>query len=112
MSTPYSGDQEVTVGREEDHVLFNQFAAHYDAPAYVRRARRVEQEFEQLLARGRARRDEYLRMVRVRLALLRALAGTWDTLRPWLVDDAQLVTLERLHVHLEPRLGHRVDATS
>src|SRR5579864_8062368 len=70
-----SGDDVPILGRGDDLRLFQTFEAQYDAPAYVRRARQVEDAWEQVLQRCRARRDGWLFMVRIRLGLLRGLAG-------------------------------------
>src|SRR5206468_8357600 len=72
-------------------------AAQYDAPAYVRRARGVETAYEDLLARCRRQRKEWLFGVRLHLGALRAGAGDWAALRPILADDRQVTALERLH---------------
>jgi hypothetical protein len=76
----------------------------FDAPAYVRRARNVEQALQHLIARAMAVREEWLGMARLRLGVLRALAGEWSVLRPWLADDEQLRVLESLHEQLSPKL--------
>jgi hypothetical protein len=72
-------------------------AAQYDAPAYIRRARGVEVAFEDLLARCRRQRTEWLFGVRLHLGALRAGASSWDVLRPLLADGGQVAALERLH---------------
>jgi hypothetical protein len=92
--------------------FFQRVLGYYDAPAYVRRARQMEEGYEQLLARCRRQRDEWLVMVRIRLALLRALAGDWAVLTPLLADDAQLDLLRAMEAELKPSLRHRVEATS
>jgi hypothetical protein len=75
-----------------------QVAAQYDAPAYIRRARAVEDAYEDLLERGRRQRTEWLAGVRLHLGSLRAATGEWPPLRPLLADDEQLNILRRLHV--------------
>jgi hypothetical protein len=92
--------------------LVQQFVAQYDAPAYVRRARQVQDAFDQLVHRCRRRRDEWLPMVRIRLGVLEGLAGEWDRFRPWLSDDDQVEVLRQLHADLEPRLRLPVERTS
>jgi hypothetical protein len=92
--------------------LFQRVLGYYDAPAYVRRARQMEEGYEQLLARCRRQRDEWLVMVRIRLALLRALAGDWTALQPLLADEGQLAVLRGMDAELKPSLRHRVDATT
>lgn len=99
-------------GPDEVARMVNQFVAHYDAPAYVRRARGVQDALDGLLARCHRQRDEWLPMVRTRLAVLRALAGDWQQLRPWLADDEQITTLECLVTTLRPRLRGQMEPTS
>jgi len=111
MSDPVSADDQTPFSRDDAHEIFKQFTSHYDAPAYVRRARRVEDAFEHLLARCRAQRDEWLQLVRIRLGMLHMLAGDWRVLRPWMANDDQVELLERLHRDLAPQPRLRVEAT-
>jgi hypothetical protein len=97
---------------DDGNRFFQRVLGYYDAPAYVRRARQMEESYEQLLAGCRKQRDDWLVMVRIRLALLRALAGDWTVLSPLVADDAQLDLLRTMEAELQPRLRHRVDATS
>jgi hypothetical protein len=97
-------DELVILGRDDDRHSVKRFLAHYDAPAYVRRARQLEQAFESLLSRCRQQREEALRMVRMRLRALRALAGDWNAFRPWLKDEQQISILRDLPTLLEPQL--------
>lgn len=105
-------DEQGPFGRDEAHEIFKQFASQYDAPAYVRRARQVEDAYTQLLARCRATRDDWLKLVRVRLGLLRMQAVDWKTLAVHLADASEVDVLERLHDELQPRLRLRVAATT
>ncbi len=91
---------------------FKQFLTQYDAPAYIRRARAVQGALEDLLACCRRQRTEWLKMVRLRLGLLRALAGDWHNLRPLLADDDQLDILRRLHDELNPQLRTHIDPSA
>jgi hypothetical protein len=103
-------DEVPIVGRESEawkHVL-----SQYGGPAYMRRARQVQDAFDQLVARCRQKREEMLAMTRVRLAMLHALAGTWERLLPWLADDGQLDLLQNLHADLAPKLRQMLAATS
>lgn len=100
------------IGRGDEHHLLKTFEAQYDAPAYVRRARAMEDAWEQLLHRCRRRRDEWLFMVRVRLGLLRGLAGGWEALLPLLADEDEVAVLCRLEEELRPRLRSPVEVTS
>jgi hypothetical protein len=89
---------------DRESAEFQQLIAANDGPAYVRRARRVHDAFEQLVHQGRKQRDEWLRMVRLSLGMLHALAGSWDAVRPCVHDDDALDLLRRLHDDLQPRL--------
>jgi hypothetical protein len=97
-------DEVPILSREDGSHTVKQFMAQYDAPAYVRRARRVDAEWEYLLARGRRQRDEWLPLVRVRLATLRSLAGDWGRLLPLLADAEHVESLRKLHDELRPEL--------
>jgi hypothetical protein len=110
-TTGVSVDDLPILGRNE-HKIFNQIIGQYDAPAYIRRARQVQDSHDLLIARCRKQREEWLPLVRTRLATLRALATDWWKLRPWLADEEQVQTLERLHADLEPRLRLPVTPTS
>jgi hypothetical protein len=90
--------------RDDGRQAFNEVLAQYDGPAYLRRARRVQAAYDQLLDLCRRQREEWLVMVRVRLATLRALAGRWDVLAPHLADERQLRDLEELWTQLDPHL--------
>jgi hypothetical protein len=90
-------DEIPILGRDEDRHSLQRFLAHYDVPAYVRRARQVEDAFDQLLRSCQRRREELLTVVRRRMSALRAVIGGWDALRPWLKDENQLRILQDLH---------------
>jgi hypothetical protein len=95
-------DEIPTLGRGDGRE-FQELIAAYDAPAYVRRARGLEEAFVQLLIRCRGRREALLGMVRVQLGVLRGLAGDWAALRPLLADDEQVDLLRRLDEELRPQ---------
>lgn len=65
----------------EPDQLFKQVAAHYDAPAFARRARRVEEALDELVERCRTQRATWLEAVRARLATASALGNVGDDLR-------------------------------
>jgi hypothetical protein len=88
----------------EDRHLFQLVIGLYDAPAFIRRARRVEDAERMLGEHLAAKRSEKLEFVRLRIGQLRALAGTWEALRPLLADDASLDHLRVLHEALQPVL--------
>ena len=96
-------DEVPLVGREEND-LFKRFISQYDGPAYVRRARRVEDAFRALVDHCEEKRRTMLEIARVRLGMLRALAGDWDTLSGVVMDAPDLKVLRRLEAALEPAL--------
>jgi hypothetical protein len=61
--------------------LFKQVAAHYDAPAFARRARRVEVAHAELVERCRTQRAAWLEVVRARLARVADFGIVADELR-------------------------------
>jgi hypothetical protein len=98
-------------GREDDGNLVKQLLSRYDSPAYVRRARRVQEVIDQLVDRCRQQRDKWLTMVRIRLGMLRALSNEWQGVRPWLAGEEQLLVLHRLQAELKPQLRIPVRST-
>jgi hypothetical protein len=78
--------------------------ALHGAPAFARRAQQVQEALDDLLARCRRQRDEWLALVRIRLGTLRALAGDWDALRPLLPGEEQMILLQELEAELRPVL--------
>jgi hypothetical protein len=103
-------DNVPNAGRDERRI-FHQILSQYDAPAYIRRARQVQDGYDALIGRCRRQREEWLSLVRIRLGTLRALAGDWDRLRPLLADERQVHQLVRLHEDLEPELRLPVSPT-
>jgi hypothetical protein len=95
---------ESVLGAEGERKAFQQIVAQHGAPAFARRAQQVQEALHLVLDRCRHRRDELLKMTRLLLGTLRALAGDWDALRPWLADEEQLGMLQGLHVELRPQL--------
>lgn len=99
-------------GVEDSKNAFKTFQSFYGPPAYVRRARETEAAFDELVCRCRKQRDAWLPMVRLRLGMLKGLAGDWAALRPCLADEEQVRSLERMHVALDPQLRTPVVPTS
>lgn len=99
-------------GRDDEKRIFNDVLAMQGAPAYVRRAQQVESALADLLDVCQRQRDEWLKMVRIRLGLLRMLAGDWQALRPHLADDDQPRVLANLYDVLAPELRYRTEATT
>jgi hypothetical protein len=104
-------DSALPLGHPES-VELGQLLSQYDAPAFVRRERRVREAFERLLDRCRRQRDEWLHMVRIRIGALYGLAGDWRSLAPLLADEQQLYLLRQLHATSEPELRAPVASTS
>ncbi len=104
-------DSALPLGRP-DNVELGQLLSHHDAPAFVRRDRRVREAFERLRDRCQRQRDEWLDMTRTRIGMLHALAGDWGLLAPLLADEEQLHVVRQLHVTLEPELRVPVASTS
>ncbi|HEY1859777.1 MAG TPA: hypothetical protein VGG61_05465 [Gemmataceae bacterium] len=98
------------LGRSENPEL-QQLLSQYDGPAYIRRARRVQDAFDQLFARCRAQREEWLEMVRIRLGTLFALAGDWTLVGSLLEDASQLDALRQWHAEMRPELRAPIKPT-
>jgi hypothetical protein len=94
----------IALGADSEQRQLNELASLFDAPAYIRRARGVEEALEQLLCRCRSQRETWLLMPRLHLGQLHDLAGQWATLLPLLADEQQLALLERLWSELSPKL--------
>lgn len=83
----------------------------FDAPAFVRRAREVEDAWTGLLESCRRERKRLLEMPRMRLARFFALAQpACDTL-PSLCTDDELTYLRELHQEWKPQLRGAVKPT-
>jgi hypothetical protein len=102
----------VPIPSREDRALYQQVLAQHGGPAYLRRAHQVEDVLQQLLARSRQQRSEWLQIVRINLGTLLALAGDWSVLRSLLADDDQLQLLQALHAELQPELRCPPEPTS
>src|SRR5262245_52453275 len=96
---------------DSENLVRQQLMGLDGAPAFIRRARHVQDSLEGVLRRCREQREEWLDMVRMRLGTLAALAGDWTRLRRWLEDDDQVDLLCRLHDELRPRLRVPVEET-
>jgi len=96
-------DMPIVAGSDVDQ-LFNRVLGRYDVPAYIRRAQQVQDAFDQLVARCRQQRDEWLTLTRIRLGQLHGLAGSWERLRPLLAGEGQIQLLRQLYAALAPRL--------
>jgi hypothetical protein len=95
-----------------DNLELQQLLSHYGGPAYVRRGRRVQEAFDQLLARCQSQREEWLELVRIRLGTLYALAGDWTLIGSLLDNTGQLDALRQMHEELQPELRAPVEPTT
>jgi hypothetical protein len=99
-----SGLEEIPIlARSDNDRVVRRVLGHYDAPAFIRRARRVQEALDSLLVSCRQQREQWLRMPRLHLGVLKGLASDWHRLRPWLIDDDQLVLLGELETELTLR---------
>jgi hypothetical protein len=96
-------------GHSEEDRLAQYLVARYDAPAYVRRARRVEESLEQLVAQCQRKREEWLKPVRSSLDQLCSQVPGWALLRSWLSDDHQVGVLLLLQESVGSRKAFRPD---
>lgn len=92
------------LGADDEQKRFSSLLSRLDAPAYQRRGRAVQDALAALHARCAQQREELLKMPRLRLGRLAALAGAWERLAPWLSDDRERQQLKRLHEELAPKL--------
>jgi hypothetical protein len=108
-----SGLEEIPIlARSDNDRVVRRVLGHYDAPAFIRRARRVQEALDSLLVSCRQQREQWLRMPRLHLGVLKGLASDWHRLRPWLIDDDQLVLLRDLETELAPQLRLKIEPTS
>lgn len=95
----------------DPELLVKRIMSMYDAPAFVRRARRVQEVQDALLHRCRKQLDALSGMARLRVGMLRAMVGNWRWLVPSIVGDDQIAVFEELETRLQPRPSS-VDATA
>ena len=84
--------------------MSRELLARYGGPAFMRRAKRVEQAVRSFLDACRQQRDDWLMMVRIHLGTLKGLAGDWRRLEPLLADADQVAILQQLEADLRPAL--------
>src|SRR5262249_20209435 len=68
----------------------------YGAPAFARRARNVQEAWDQLVAACRRRREECRKPVRACVRDLLELTHNWSAVRVWLEDDGPIAVLAEL----------------
>jgi hypothetical protein len=89
---------------DEEQKVICEMIGRFDAPAFIRRAKRVEESYQQLLTNLAQRRSELLALVGLRLGQLRVLTGNWSALPAWVRDPAERGALVDLHDALQPAL--------
>ena len=97
---------------DEDQKRFASLISCFDAPASIRRGRAVEAAVEMVHAQCQRQRDEWLRIPRLHLGQLQALAGTWDRVAPFLVVPQDTERLREVHDELAPKLRFGLAATN
>src|SRR5258707_14054763 len=78
--------------------------AGFDAPAFLRRARRVEEAWNNVLETCRHKRAHLLEMPRLRLARFFKLTASWSPIPDDICLPADLSYLEELHRQWKPQL--------
>lgn len=77
--------------------------AAFDDPAFIRRHRRVEWQWQRLLQSCQSRRERLLEVPRLRLAQLNARSGELNRLSPWLSKET-IYELQLLLTAWQPQL--------
>lgn len=96
--------------RDDEQRVICEMIGRFDAPAFIRRAKRVEESYRALLARLESERSDKLKMVCLTLGQLHALAGAWPALVPLLTAE-DIARLIALHNRLQPRLRMPLEPT-
>lgn len=99
-------------GVNDDDRLMREVVGFFDAPSFIRRAKRVEESYRQLVEGLARKRREQLEMVRLRLGQLRALAGDWAALQRWVPQPDDRARLQALHDERQPRLRLPLEPTT
>ncbi len=105
-------DDILILARNDDNRIVKQFQTQFDVPAFVRRAQRVQEALDRVVAGCRRQRHQWLTMPRIRLGVLKGLAGEWERLSSWLADGDQVKVLHDLDKELAPQLRSRIEPTS
>jgi hypothetical protein len=90
-------------GTDDERRIVQRVLGHFDAPAFVRRVRRLEDSERILREHLAQKRAEWLAMT-LRVGQLLALAGDWDRVRPHLASAESLDGIRMLHDALQPEL--------
>jgi len=90
---------------------FFDLSLQFDDPAFLRRARGVEQDWEDLVRSLERKQMELLEIAILRLGILAALIGNdWRCLKV-ITDTDAVKRLAKWHEHWAPQLGSAVTAT-
>lgn len=93
---------------DEELLTFQRFMLAFDTPAYLRRARQVEAEWEHLLALCARERERQLSLPRLRLAQLIVGTRAVDHAERLPVHEADRCRLIELYHHWQPKLRTRI----
>ena len=104
-------EEQITFSNDATDRAFQQVMASFDAPAYIRRARRMHAALDALIGDCRRRRAEMLLMAGVHLGTLHGMAGSWEALRPWLAGTEQIDALQLLWDEMQPALEVPIQST-
>lgn len=96
---------------DEESRIVQQVMGQFDAPAFVRRARGVEEALQRLHERCRRQRTEWLEIPRLRLAIFHALIADWSRAGDYLADSSDVMSLQSLFNDWQPRLRASVAPT-
>jgi hypothetical protein len=101
-------DEVPVLGNHREQRVFHELLALHGPPAYIRRAQAVQGAWDQVVEKCRRQRDQWLSMARMRLGVLRALAGEWSALTSLLSAEDQLAVLAQLENELRPSVRQPV----
>jgi hypothetical protein len=97
-------NESMSIGSNDERRLFQHFIAQNDGPAFLRRARRLNEAIAAVHERCRQQREEWLLMPRLHIGRLHILVGDWENLCPLLREENHIELLRRLHAELAPKL--------
>jgi hypothetical protein len=92
-------------GYHDENYLLQRLLGTSDVPAFIKRARRVQEAWESLLSDCRRHHDEYLGTTRTRLDSLGRFARNWEDLASYIRDVEEVSWLRSLcqALALEPQ---------
>jgi hypothetical protein len=101
-----------SLGSQDDQQIIQRMTAYFDAPAFIRRIKRVEEADRLLQEQLTRQRGQRLAMVRLRVGQLAALAGDWAALGGVFASESDVADVRRLHDELQPRLRLPLEPTA